>query len=69
VISCQRNMEIALKKHGMVDPVATATYVRGTMDIEGVLESIIASNARAVILIGTYDPFAKFIFSPMRRIA
>jgi branched-chain amino acid transport system substrate-binding protein len=52
--------EIALKKYDMV-PVSTATYVRGTMDVEHALEDVMASNAQAVIMIGTYDPCAKFI--------
>ncbi len=66
-----RGTEIALKKHGLV-PVAKGSYVRGTLDIDAGLEKIIASNAQAVIMIGTYDSCAKFInrararhFSPL----
>ncbi len=66
-----RGTEIALKKHGLI-PVAKGSYIRGTLDIEAGLEKIIASNAQAVIMIGTYDSCAKFInfarerhFSPL----
>ena len=66
-----RGTEIALKKHGLI-PVAKGSYVRGTLDIEAGLEKIIASNAQAVVMIGTYDSCAKFInlarehnFSPL----
>jgi len=66
-----RGTEIALKKHGLI-PVAKGSYVRGTLNIEGGLEKIIASNAQAVVMIGTYDSCAKFInlarersFSPL----
>jgi len=52
--------EIALKKYGLA-PVATGTYIRGTLDIEDGLNKIIPSGAEAVIMIGTYDPCAKFI--------
>lgn len=66
-----RGTEIALKTHGLV-PVAKGAYVRGTLDIEAGLDKIIASNAQAVVMIGTYDSCAKFInlarernFSPL----
>ncbi|MDY0350590.1 MAG: ABC transporter substrate-binding protein [Desulfobulbaceae bacterium] len=66
-----RGTEIGLKKYGLV-PVATGSYVRGTMDVEDGLDRIMASGAEAVIMIGTYDPCAKFIklartkgFNPM----
>ncbi len=66
-----RGTEIALKKHGLV-PVAKGSYVRGTLDVEAGLDKIIASNAQAVVMIGTYDSCAKFInlarerhFSPL----
>jgi branched-chain amino acid transport system substrate-binding protein len=52
--------EIALARYGL-KPVATGSYVRGTMDVEAGLEPIIRSQAGAVIMIGTYDPCAKFI--------
>ncbi len=52
--------EIALKKYGLA-PVATGTYIRGTLDVEDGLNKIIPSGAEAVIMVGTYDPCAKFI--------
>ncbi|MCK4389344.1 MAG: ABC transporter substrate-binding protein [Desulfobacterales bacterium] len=52
--------EIALKKYGLA-PVATGTYIRGTLDVEDGLNKIIPSGAEAVIMIGTYDPCARFI--------
>jgi len=51
---------IALQKYGL-NPVATGSYIRGTLDVEDGLDKIIASEAQAVIMIGTYDPCAKFI--------
>lgn len=42
-------------------PVATGCYVRGTMDVEQGLSTIVASGAEAVVMIGTYDPCARFI--------
>lgn len=41
--------------------VAAETYVRGTMDVEPALESLKTSGAEAVIMVGTYNPLAKFI--------
>ncbi len=55
-----RGTEIALKQYGL-KPVAKGTYVRGTLDVETGLENIISSGAQAVVMIGTYDPCAKFI--------
>jgi len=52
--------EIALKKYGL-SPVATDRYLRGTLDVESAVDHIISSKARAVVMIGTYDPCAKFI--------
>jgi ABC-type branched-subunit amino acid transport system substrate-binding protein len=52
--------EIALKKYGL-EPVATGSYLRGTINVEGALEEIIASKAEAVIMVGAYDPCATFI--------
>ncbi len=52
--------EIALKKYGLA-PVATGTYIRGTLNVEDGLNKIIPSGAEAVIMVGTYDPCAKFI--------
>ncbi|MCF6246039.1 MAG: ABC transporter substrate-binding protein [Desulfobacula sp.] len=55
-----RGAEIALKKHGLI-PVAKGSYIRGTLDVEAGLEKIMQSDAQAVVMIGTYDPCAKFI--------
>ena len=55
-----RGTELALKGYGLV-PVATGTYARGTLDVEEGLSRICDSGAEAVIMIGTYDPCAKFI--------
>lgn len=54
--------ELALKKYELT-PVATGTYIRGTLNIEDGLNKIIDSSAEAVVMIGTYDPCAKFIRS------
>jgi branched-chain amino acid transport system substrate-binding protein len=55
-----RGTEIALKPYGLV-PVATGSYIRGTLDVEEGLEKIMAKGAQAVVMIGTYEPCAKFI--------
>jgi branched-chain amino acid transport system substrate-binding protein len=55
-----RGTELALKEFGLV-PVATASYVRGTLDVEDGLRRIHAANATSVVMIGTYEPCAKFI--------
>jgi len=52
--------ELALKHYGL-EPVATGSYIRGSMAVEKALESIMASHAQVVIMVGTYDPCAKFI--------
>ncbi|NCC24102.1 MAG: hypothetical protein EOM25_02710 [Deltaproteobacteria bacterium] len=52
--------ELALKEFGLA-PVARGTYVRGTMDVSDGLQKIMHSGAEAVVMIGTYDPCAKFI--------
>jgi len=55
-----RGTEMALKRYGLV-PVSTGTYIRGALNIEEGLRKIMASRAEAVVMIGTYDPCAKFI--------
>ena len=52
--------QIALKKYGLT-PVATGSYRRGSIEVEQALEQILPSGAEVVIMIGTYDPCAKFI--------
>jgi len=55
-----KGTELALKKYGLA-PVARGSYTRGTSDIEEGLSRIMASRAEAVVMIGTYEPCAKFI--------
>ncbi|MCG8689129.1 MAG: ABC transporter substrate-binding protein, partial [Desulfobacterales bacterium] len=55
-----RGTELALKRYGLV-PVAKGTYLRGTLDVEEGVDKIAGSRAEAVVMIGTYDPCAKFI--------
>ena len=52
--------EIALRKHGL-EPVAKASYIRGSMDVEEAVDLICGSDAEAVVMIGTYGPCAKFV--------
>jgi len=52
--------ELALKEFGL-EPVGRGSYVRGTLDVEEGLTKIADSNAEAVVMIGTYDPCARFI--------
>ena len=61
-----KGTEIALKKYGSA-PVGTGSYLRGTLDVEKALETIIQSDAQAVVMIGTYGPCAKFIKLAKRR--
>lgn len=55
-----RGTELALKEFGLV-PVSTGSYIRGTLDVEDGLARIRAAGARSVVMIGTYEPCAKFI--------
>jgi ABC-type branched-subunit amino acid transport system substrate-binding protein len=55
-----KGTELALKKLGLA-PVARGSYIRGTLDVEEGLSRIMASGAEAVVMIGTYEPCAKFI--------
>ncbi|MGB9496427.1 MAG: ABC transporter substrate-binding protein [Dissulfuribacterales bacterium] len=55
-----KGTQIALQKYYLA-PVATGNFIRGTLDIEEALDKIRASQAQAVIMIGTYSPCAKFI--------
>lgn len=52
--------ELALKKFNLA-PVAGGSYNRGTLDVQEGLSKIMSSGAEAVVMIGTYDPCAKFI--------
>jgi branched-chain amino acid transport system substrate-binding protein len=53
-------MELALKGYDLA-PNARGSYMRGTLDVEDGLNRIMASGAEAVVMIGTYEPCAKFI--------
>ena len=55
-----KGTQIALQQYDL-SPVATGSFIRGTLDIEDALDKIQASRAQAVIMIGTYSPCAKFI--------
>jgi len=55
-----KGAELSLKRFGLL-PVAKGTYIRGTLNIEEGLDKIMESEAEAVVMIGTYDPCAKFI--------
>ena len=55
-----KGAQIALQKYNL-SPVATGSFVRGTMEIDEALDEIRLSKAEAVIMIGTYSPCAKFI--------
>lgn len=53
-------VQLALERRNL-ETITTATYIRGTMDVEDALISIKASGADAVVMVGTYSPLAKFI--------
>jgi len=50
----------ALKRRNM-ETVATATFPRGTTNVENCLKIIKGSGADAVVMAGTYAPLAKFV--------
>lgn len=52
--------ELALKEYNLA-PVASGSYIRGTLDVEEASNKIIASGADAVVMIGTSKPCAEFI--------
>jgi len=60
----------ALKKYGLrLKDITIGRYKRNTMDIEAGLENILkaSSKPKAVIMVGTYDPCAKFIIQAKDR--
>jgi branched-chain amino acid transport system substrate-binding protein len=61
-----RGTELALKTYGLV-PVATGTYIRGTAEVAEGLARIQAAAAEAVVMIGTYEPCARFIHSARQK--
>jgi ABC-type branched-subunit amino acid transport system substrate-binding protein len=50
----------ALSQYGL-EPVADGSYQRGTTNVEKALDRIEAGKAEAVVMVGTYEPCAKFI--------
>jgi branched-chain amino acid transport system substrate-binding protein len=61
-----KGTQIALQSYNL-SPVATGSFIRGTVDIEEALKRIQASRAQAVIMVGTYSPCAKFIKEARQR--
>jgi len=55
-----QGVQIALKEHNL-EPVVTASFQRGTMDVEEAFATIGPSNCQAVLMVGTYAPLAKYI--------
>jgi ABC-type branched-subunit amino acid transport system substrate-binding protein len=55
-----KGAEVALAKRGLT-PVATASYQRGTLDVEAAAEAIKKSGAEAVFMVSVYAPASKFI--------
>lgn len=53
-------VQLSLRKRDL-EIVASDTYVRGSTDVERSVDTILASEAEAVIMVGTYNPLAKFI--------
>jgi ABC-type branched-subunit amino acid transport system substrate-binding protein len=53
-------VQYALKRRNM-GTVATATFPRGTTNVENSLKVIKGSGADAVVIVGTYTPLAKFV--------
>lgn len=52
--------ELALRQYGL-KPIARSYYIRGTTNIEDSLQRMQDAKAEAVVMIGTYNPCAKFI--------
>ncbi len=52
--------ELALKRFGL-EPVSRSSYIRGTLNVEEAVTKIMASDADAVVMVGTYSACAKFI--------
>ncbi len=58
--------ELALQEYGL-KPVARSYYIRGTTNVEDSLQRMQEAQAEAVVMIGTYDPCAKFIKRAVAR--
>lgn len=52
--------ELALREHGLA-PVARGSYVRGTVDVANAVARIAEAGPEAIVLVGTYEPCARFI--------
>lgn len=55
-----KGAEIALAKYGL-KPVVTASYQRGSLDVEAAVGAISKSGAEAVFMVSVYAPASKFI--------
>ncbi len=53
-------VQLALERRNM-SPVTVDTYIRGTLDVENAMRVIKSSGAEVVVMVGTYQPLAKFI--------
>jgi len=53
-------VQLALRRREM-EILSAGTYERGTMAVERALDTIAASGAEAVVMVGTYGPLARFI--------
>lgn len=58
--------ELALKEYGLA-PVASGSYIRGTLQVDEALNKIIISGAEAVVMIGTSKPCAELIHKSIKR--
>ncbi len=55
-----KGAEIALAGYGL-KPVVTASYQRGSLDVEAAAEAVRKSGAEAVFMVSVYAPASKFI--------
>jgi len=55
-----KGAQLALEKYNLKS-AAEASFERGILNVEAALEAIKASNAEAVVMIGTYSPIARFV--------
>lgn len=55
-----KGIQLALQERGM-EPVVTDTYTRGSLELLDSLEWIFSKSVDVVIMVGTYEPLAKFI--------
>lgn len=55
-----KGAELAMAKYGL-KPVVSASYRRGTLDVESAAEAIRNSGAEAIFMVSVYAPASKFI--------